>query len=714
MTQPQQFNYRIQTTRFFHILAAFGIFLIIEVFLFNLPFWQTLSNPPAQPMNSTLGPGLKKIGKGIARITNPDEAWQSFSNTEEIKYAYINPSKSEDQVTEVQWKLSTQKKNDGDWYTATSIAGYCPKISSSRYLHIGGLSQKIKLHYSGNTNDLVPVLQITANPKVPCHFSPIRFGLELLIFLVLFFLNPRNIIFKKPFSKHDSTCTIAILLLILCEITFTTWLWFASGSLHSETGIKRMPSGSYFDFDQYADLAKSLLHGKNYLDMPVSRDLVNMTDPYDAATRIRISAHSDKPIFFDMAFWNGKYYCYFGILPAILLYIPHQLLFGTSLTSGFAIYFLNICVIFASTFLGISLSKLINKEKNNSLGANILACCCLYFGTVVPQNVGYNLFYVVPQLMGLFFTLLAFTCWIQAKTKNLSKKWLAAGAFSLAMTIGCRPQFTLSVLLAFPLFGNEIVTLWKEGLESSKGLKKELFTWFAALIPFVFGVAPFFTYNAIRFGNFLDFGANYNLTGYDMTNHNLPLTQLIPLAFSYFLQPPNIATQFPFIEQTNSNLPLWLPMQTSHGGYFFFVAPFAIIILIPTIWKKAIKKTNSQLFCYGLILFSMLVFVFDAHIVGYDIRYSLDFCWPLAIAVSLVILAQDTYRKNNVQTAFSNRKAKINHSMLPDMDTSAYCTMKIATTLLAVSLVFLFFRQLVVSPVSRSLWWEISAWFNFI
>lgn len=714
MTLLQRLSSGNQRKGAFRIVIIFSVFLIVEVFLFNLPFWQTIANPVAQPMSSTLGPGLKKTSNGLAQITDPHKAWQSFSNTEEINYFYINPVKEENKITEVRWKMSTEKEHDGGWYEATGTSGYCPKIRSSRYIHVGGLSTKIRLHYFGETGDLIPILQITPNPKIPYNFSIIRLGLEAVLFFVLALLNPKGMLFKRTFYKRDLACFGAILALVLCEIIFTTWLWLAAGSLHSKTGIERMPSGSYFNYDQYADLAKSLLKGKTYLDIPVSQDLINMPNPYDAASRIRISAHSDKPILFDTAFWNGKYYCYFGVLPVILLYIPYQLLFNASLTSGLAIYVLNIFDILASTILGITLSKLINKNRNNSLGATILACCCLYFATVVPQNVGENLFYAVPQLMGLLFTLLAFVCWIQAKTKHLNKKWLAAGAFSLALTIGCRPQFTLSVLLAFPLFWNEIVTLWKEGLKSVKGFKKELSTWLAALIPFILGIAPFLSYNAIRFGSFFDFGANYNLTGYDMTNHSLPLTQLIPLVFAYFLQPPNIATQFPFIEQTNVNMPLWLPTQPSYGGFFLFVAPYAMILLIPVIWKKAVRKINTPLFYFSLLLFSAIVFIFDAHIVGYDIRYSLDFCWPLAMATSFLILAQDTYRQVKARPLSSSPDPTIDRSILPDMNTSACCTMRLVIIFLALSLVFLFFRQIVVSPVSRSLWWEISAWFNFI
>lgn len=692
----------------------FSLFLIVEVFLFNLPFWQTITNSSTQITNSELGPGLEKTDGGLAKIIDPNNAWQSFSNTEEINYFYINPSDSENNITEIRWKMSTKKEHDGGWYEATGTSGYCPRVNSSRYIHVGGLSTKVKLTYSGNVGDTIPILQITANPKIPYNFSVLRLGLEAALFFALLFLGPKSSLFKRPFSKRDSVCLVAISSLIVCEIIFTSCLWLMSGSLHSETGIKQLPNGSYFNFDQYADLAKSLLSGKVYLDIPVSQDLIDMANPYDAASRISLSTHSDKPILFDTAFWNGKYYCYFGVLPVILLYIPCQLLFGTSLTSGSALYILNIGVIFASTILGISLSRLISKEKTNSLGATLLACCCLYFGTVVPQNVGENLFYAVPQLTGLFFTLLTFACWIHAKSKNLNKKWLAVGAFSLAMTVGCRPQFTLSAILAIPLFWNEIVTLWREGLKSTNGFKEELFTWLTAIVPFIFGIAPFLAYNAIRFGDFLDFGANYNLTGYDMTNHNLPLTQLLPLAFAYFLQPPNLTTQFPFIEQTNSTMPLWLPTQPSYGGFFFFVAPYAIIILLPIIWKKAIRKIISPLFYFSLLLFAILIFIFDAHIVGYDIRYSLDFCWPLAIAVALLILAQDTYRKNGEQHTFSNCKINARYSALPDLSKDTYYALRMTVALLAVSLVLLFFRQTVVSAIPTSLWWEISAWFNFV
>ena len=86
MTLLQRLNSGSQRKGAFRTILIFSVFLIIEVFLFNLPFWQTISNPVAHPMSSTLGPGLKKTDNGLAQITDPHEAWQSFSNTKEINY----------------------------------------------------------------------------------------------------------------------------------------------------------------------------------------------------------------------------------------------------------------------------------------------------------------------------------------------------------------------------------------------------------------------------------------------------------------------------------------------------------------------------------------------------------------------------------------------------------------------------------------------------
>ena len=82
------------------------------------------------------------------------------------------------------------------------------------------------------------------------------------------------------------------------------------------------------DYDQYARLGDALIHGHTNLDLPVPDELAQMSNPYDSDLRGQVAGRIDIPIYWDHAFYKGKYYCYFGVVPAILLFIPYQLLTG--------------------------------------------------------------------------------------------------------------------------------------------------------------------------------------------------------------------------------------------------------------------------------------------------------------------------------------------------------------------------------------------------
>ena len=89
---------------------------------------------------------------------------------------------------------------------------------------------------------------------------------------------------------------------------------------------------------------------------------------------------------------------------------------------------------------------------------------------------------------------------------------------------------------------------------------------------------PLFLYNYFRFGNILDFGSNYNLTGFDMTNSNQPILSVLPLVFYYLFQPGSIIGHFPFVSLTNIPVLTWFPMEPSVGG-IFMIAPFFLLII---------------------------------------------------------------------------------------------------------------------------------------
>lgn len=82
--------------------------------------------------------------------------------------------------------------------------------------------------------------------------------------------------------------------------------------------------------DQYERMAQSILNGHLYLEYEdVDPRLSEMENPYDPQARKELGIYYH----WDHAFYNGKYYMYFGIVPVFLLFLPYQLLTGNALTT---------------------------------------------------------------------------------------------------------------------------------------------------------------------------------------------------------------------------------------------------------------------------------------------------------------------------------------------------------------------------------------------
>lgn len=83
--------------------------------------------------------------------------------------------------------------------------------------------------------------------------------------------------------------------------------------------------GTYtYDFDQYDYVARALLDGHAWLDLDVPDALRDAADPYDVATRQRLLADGVSPVYWDYAFYQGHWYSYFGVVPALLLFLPYR------------------------------------------------------------------------------------------------------------------------------------------------------------------------------------------------------------------------------------------------------------------------------------------------------------------------------------------------------------------------------------------------------
>ena len=75
---------------------------------------------------------------------------------------------------------------------------------------------------------------------------------------------------------------------------------------------------------QYGALAHSLLNGRLDLEKDPPAAMAELENPYDTAARQAAAPDA----LWDVAYYNGRYYVYFGIVPCLLFQLPFEALTG--------------------------------------------------------------------------------------------------------------------------------------------------------------------------------------------------------------------------------------------------------------------------------------------------------------------------------------------------------------------------------------------------
>ena len=149
--------------------------------------------------------------------------------------------------------------------------------------------------------------------------------------------------------------------------------------------------------DQYERMAQSILHGHLYLEYEdVDPRLSEMENPYDPQARKELGIYYH----WDHAFYNGKYYMYFGIVPVVLLFLPYQLLTGNALTTYKATQIFTVGTILAIFALKCSSYEIIIiylYRRRNRKRASLLTYHC----HSAPDRDGFPMGDFCRQLPGL-------------------------------------------------------------------------------------------------------------------------------------------------------------------------------------------------------------------------------------------------------------------------------------------------------------------------
>lgn len=377
-------------------------------------------------------------------------------------------------------------------------------------------------------------------------------------------------------------------------------------------------------YREYDNLADSLIEGHAWLDVEPPAWLVGMANPYDRQARDGLAAQTGEGYLWDSAYYQGRYYCYFGILPCLAFYVPfHLLTGGAAFPTGFAV------IICAWAFLAGS-AALVGHARRRwfpRAGRGISVLC--YLGLALGSSLEVALvspgLYALPIMMGLALDVWGLWLWLRAWEV---RRWgrAAAGSLLLASVLATRPPLAIVSAFLLPL---AVAVLKSEGPGASKA------RWLVALVlPFALVGVGVGWYNAIRFGSPLDFGSAYNLTAVDVANRRAQLGWLASGAWSYLLQPPSLVAAFPFLSAVPLDGSTYVePM----AGGLVWLGPFLLSWAGARMaWHRDRRRTAVACALAGMGLALML---FDSLVGGILFRYQLDFDWLLMLSAALVALA---------------------------------------------------------------------------
>ncbi|WEV58323.1 glycosyltransferase [Bifidobacterium sp. ESL0728] len=698
-------------TAIFALLAA-AVILLLECFAFNLQFWSTLgaSRDSVSALN-TLGPGLSRQKDGTLLVTDPSSAFLTTKSDGSSPYIRIDPAESTFRFTSPSEVLgfadasqnmgSTAKGKAESPLTAFHIrvdaAGYASPvrsvstvISNSRYLRIPHLNSAqqttdIKVWVDEPAGTHVDIAAVHANVRVPFHASWGRVAAMATIVLLIALWMPSSALWRMRLDTASirQRLVFAGFMLIVgafAALSIVQSIWAANSSAFHE------PGNYTYDFNQYDHLSDSLLHGKTSIDLPVPQALKTAQNPYDPQTREMLLNKGVTPIYWDYSYYQGHWYSYFGVLPALLIFAPYRLvtsLFipgGLALPAGVAVSLLLFVFVLFGSLLVIRLLKTLNPKT--SLATVSMAITLFLLGSQVGYLAFRMNFYSVPFAASLALSVMGLWFWLgskgypdrtydkgKIKIRNESKpisslhdtpktekssrrhlvaigdasplSWphLAAGSLCLAANFGCRPTFTLVALLAFPIFWPQIRSIFTKSSSAEKPVKRRAIinTLIAVLLPALVVVVPLCIYNYVRFGSPIDFGERYQITVADMTHYRNSPANLLPTLGYYLFLPLRFSREFPFLAINPTPLASWSYTEPLVGGLFVLcpVLLLVVLLLVPGI-RRRIRRSGLLRIVLTMLPLALLLLLVDIFKGGIGWRYMVDFGWLVALAAVVV------------------------------------------------------------------------------
>jgi len=345
--------------------------------------------------------------------------------------------------------------------------------------------------------------------------------------------------------------------MVLIGMALAFVVWFYHWTVRTSGGFNKPGEEDYYNF-----LVRGWRQGHLYLSKEPSPEMQALIDPYDPDQNHNVRMA-------DASYFKKHYYLYFGPAPAAILMLPYDLITGRELGSTTAIYVFCVTGFLAASGLWLSIRCRYFPSSSILLGP--LGVLMLGLGTHILALERRPLVWELPISMGFAFSMLAFVAidiGLHGKRPVLA---MGAAGLCLGLAVAARPICVLGTLIFLPPLWQirrraPTTSQWRRcALAVSSGLGICLMA--------------LFVYNFARFGNLLEFGQDYQLSGvYESKMNHFSISYIPHNFYLYYIHPGSWSRKFPFVSAS--------PVAGGAPGYLgnWSEAIFGLGTTFPFVW----------------------------------------------------------------------------------------------------------------------------------
>jgi len=454
-------------------------------------------------------------------------------------------------------------------------------------------------------------------------------------------------------SKYTRYIAMAFAVLLCLSVAIAFWSSFSKSDGKGES-ITYPLEKDISEYNPYVQQFDAIKKGQLHIDYTPSDRFLAVEDPYEPSERYNKYGQlkaKEFSTFWDRAYFDGKFYSYFGMAPILTVIFPAQLITGSiPAETTIQLIFMLIFAIFAPLAI-YALGERIAKRTNPFLIALVSAVSALSSLQLLLGR-GRNPFYYIAATAAMAFLAIFSFLFIKGifSEKKISRcVWftLAGLSFALCMHSRINTAFTAAfVILPAIIFG---IILKKREKRKGEGISffkrnrvDEIALELSSLASFVIiGAIALFALNHARFGSIFEFGTKYQITVANVSSYKLNIGELGNSIFHYFIAPLKTST-----ETEALNFAYW--SLGDIGRYIYIDAHFGILnipfnffaLAIPFFFADKEKNISLKVIPLCAIFGCVVSAWIDYCLGGVIYRYLCDFSfiWSAVAAVGLFLI----------------------------------------------------------------------------